>query len=75
MKTKHKIIAFVILLLLSVGTYLLLENYDLKEDAYTYLLVSFLIFDLLFGCMLVFGKIKWPRKKHRNYDYLRSHYL
>lgn len=77
MKTKHIVIAFLFLSLLLASSGFLAGNFELKvkESAYTYLLVSFLAIDVLLGCILIFGKVKWTRKKHRNFDYLKSHYL
>ncbi|SMC33799.1 hypothetical protein [Moheibacter sediminis] len=77
MKAKHIVTAFTFLSLLLVASSLIAGNFEvkLKEETYTYLLILFLAFDVLLGCILVFGKVKWIRKKHRNYDYLKTHYL
>lgn len=77
MKTKHKIIAFGVLALLLIGTVLLTGDFELKmkDETFTLFLVSFLVFDVLLGFVLIFGKIKWTRKKHRNIGYLKTHYL
>lgn len=76
MKAKHIVIAFLFLSLLLASSGFLAGNFELKmkEETYTYLLISFLAIDVLLGCILIFGKIKWIRKKNRNFDYLRSHY-
>lgn len=77
MKAKHIVIAFLSLSLLLASSHFLAGNFDLKmkEETYTYLLISFLAIDVLLGCILIFGKVKWIRKKNRNFDYLKSHYL
>jgi len=77
MKTTHKIFAFGVLALLVVGTGLLTGNFELKmnDEVYTYLLISFLTFDVLLGFILIFGKIRSTRKKKRCFSYLKTHYL
>ena len=77
MKTTHKIFAFGVLALLVVGTGLLTGNFELKmnDEVYTYLLISFLTFDVLLGFILIFGKIRSTRKKKRSFSYLKTHYL
>lgn len=77
MKAKHIAIVFLILSLLLASSGFIAGNLELKikEETYTYLLISFLGIDVLLGCILIFGKIKWIRKKNRNFDYLKSHYL
>lgn len=77
MKTKHIVIAFIMLSMLLASSFLLAGNYDSVLTSNTYLLAIglFLLTDVLLGLVLIFGKVKFTRKRNRNFDYLKTHYL
>ena len=77
MKTKHIVIAFIMLSLLLASSFLLTGNYDRVLTSNTYLLALgiFIVVDVLLGFVLIFGKVKFTRKRNRNFDYLKTHYL
>lgn len=74
---KPKILPFFCLLLLLAGSNLYAGSITerTQEDSYSFVLILFLLLDILLGCILIFGKMKWIRKKHRSIDYIKSHYL
>ncbi len=63
--------------LLLIGPSLLAGSFteNAQEDSMTYVLILFLLMDIFLGFILVFGKVKWKRKKHRSFHYIKSHYL
>lgn len=77
MKTKPKILPFFCLLFLLVSPNLFAGTFTEKsqEESITFVLILFLLLDALLGFILIFGKLKQTRKKNRNFDYLKSHYL
>lgn len=77
MNVKPKILPLFCLLLLLVSPGLWAGSFteNSQEESFTFVLILFLLMDILLGCILVFGKMKQTRKKHRSFNYLKSHYL
>lgn len=74
-KPKHLILS---LSLLFLSTSLFAGNFteqNQQESSLTLILILFLLFDIFLGVILIFGKIRQTRKKHRSFNYLKSHYL